>query len=291
MTIEKNLSNEAYHADTTAISKSGLDAIDRSPAIYYALHRDPNRPVRVPTPAMFTGTLTHCAVLEPQEWDTRYVMVPADAPKKPTSVQLNAKKPSDDTIAAIKYWADFAESTKGKEIVTLEQHQQAFAMSESLRKLPEIRDLLAVGEAEVSARALDDDTGIQLRVRPDWLAPAGNGVIIVDVKTCQDASPDAFARSIANWRYHVQAALYTDVYQRAADVEVKAFIFAAVEKDYPYAAAAYMLTDDDIQQGRLAYKRNLRTYAECLRTDTWPGYSTGITLLNLPKWLTKENEE
>lgn len=290
MTIITGETNEAYHADKRAISKSGLDAINRSPAIYWALHCAPDRPVREPTPAMFTGTLTHCAILEPEEWDNRYAEVPADAPKRPTSVQMNAKKPSDDTLAAISYWKLFEEQTAGREIVTADQKAQAFAMSESLRKLPDVRELLAVGQAEVSARSMDEETGIQVRVRPDWVSPTGSGCIIMDVKTCQDASPEAFARSIWNWRYHVQNALYADVYERASGLAVHGFVFAAVEKEYPYAAAAYMLTEEDIHQGRLAYKRNLKTYANCLLTNEWPGYSSGITLLQLPAWAKKEQE-
>lgn len=42
-----------------------------------------------------------------------------------------------------------------------------------------------------------------------WLLSAANNVV-VDVKTCDDASPEAFARSIANWRYHVQHPFYLD---------------------------------------------------------------------------------
>jgi exodeoxyribonuclease VIII len=116
-------------------------------------------------------------------------------------------------------------------------------------------------------------------------------VILVDLKTCVDASPAGFAKSIVNWRYQVQAAFYSDGWEAATGQKVHAFVFAAVEKEWPYAAAAYMLTDEDLTQGRLAYRRNLRTYAACTASGEWPGYSTDIQLLNLPAWAKKETAE
>lgn len=41
--------------------------------------------------------------------------------------------------------------------------------------------------------------------------------VVVDVKTCEDASPEAFARSIANWRYHVQHPFYLDGLRQALE--------------------------------------------------------------------------
>ena len=46
--VSRELSNEEYHADTTAISKSGLDLVHRSPAHYYAAKLDPDRPAATP---------------------------------------------------------------------------------------------------------------------------------------------------------------------------------------------------------------------------------------------------
>jgi len=53
------MNNEQYHADTSAISASGLKLFARSPAHYYAAYLDPQRPERQPTAAMKLGTATH----------------------------------------------------------------------------------------------------------------------------------------------------------------------------------------------------------------------------------------
>ena len=70
------MNNEQYHADTSAISASGLKLFMRSPAHYYAAYLDPNRVERQPTPAMRLGTATHCAILEPTRFNAEYAVIP-----------------------------------------------------------------------------------------------------------------------------------------------------------------------------------------------------------------------
>ena len=99
------ISNAAYHAGD-GISKSGLDLIARSPLHYFAKYRSPDRERDEPTEAMKLGTAVHSAVLEPESFASDYIVVPADAPRRPTTVQLNAKKPSDDTVIAIEWFSE-----------------------------------------------------------------------------------------------------------------------------------------------------------------------------------------
>ena len=268
-----DLSNEAYHAGP-GISKSSLDAVAKSPAHYFARYLDENRPEREPTAAMIAGTLAHCAVLEPEEFVIRYAVGP-------------------DVSKATKEWKAFEASlADGRQAIKPDQFKQAFAQSTSVRSIPDIADLLSKGFAEVSAYWHDEETGILCKCRPDWVHPCDDGsVIIVDLKTTTDASPREFSRSIAKWRYHVQAAWYADGYAKASGLTVRGFVFAAVETDFPHLPAAYMLDDDSIDQGRTDYRRNLETYAECLACGIWPGYEKEIQLTRIPNWAFDQDEE
>jgi hypothetical protein len=58
------LSNEAYHSGH-GISKSGLDLIARSPAHFIGAEKKD-------LPSFALGSATHCAILEPHEFDKRY---------------------------------------------------------------------------------------------------------------------------------------------------------------------------------------------------------------------------
>lgn len=275
---------ETYHS-THAMSAGGLKRMKQSPAHFYGLQLDPNRPpAGDPTPAMKNGTLVHCAIFEPAELLKRYVVEPADAPRRPTAAQLRAKKPSPEAIDSIDYWTRFDAEHPGAEIVTAEALRNAQNQAAAIRRLPEVAELLADGVGESSAFVIDPKTGELCKCRPDWKSPAGDGVILVDGKTCVDASPEGFGRAIWNFDYHLQAAWYTDVFQAATGVPVHGFVFAAVESSWPHCAAAYMLPDDVIERARAENRRLLDLYAECRRTGVWPGYSASIQPIALPRW-------
>lgn len=275
---------EAYHRGP-GISKTGLDHIAASPARFYALHMDPARPPEKERAGQLEGQLAHCAILEPDEFDKRYAVLPADAPRRPTDAQWNAKKPSPESVAAMEWWTAWNEQSKGKVIVTHEQRQTALRQAESVRRLPDVAEALASGRPEVSAYWIDQETGVLCRCRPDWTHPASeSGVILLDVKTYSDASPDEFARQIARKRYHVQDAYYSDGYAHASGQEVLAFIFVAVETEWPYAASAVMLDEQGRDAGRALYRRDLDTYARCLQANDWPGYGAAIHQVSLPAW-------
>lgn len=279
---------EAYHGGA-GISKTGLDHVARSPATFYALHLDPARPPEKERAGQLEGQLAHCAILEPDEFDTRYAVLPADAPRRPTEAQWNAKKPSPESVEAMEWWTAWNKSSAGRTIITHDQRQTALRQAESVRRLPDVAEALAAGRPEVSAYWIDPDTGVLCRCRPDWVHPAGdNGVILLDVKTYSDASPAEFARQIARKRYHVQDAFYSDGFARASGLEVLAFVFVAVETEWPYAASAVMLDVPGRDVGRIQYRRDLDVYARCLASNEWPGYGAAIHQVSLPAWASKD---
>lgn len=261
---------EQYHA-ISAMSAGGLKRMQQSPAHYYGMQLDPNRPPSPgPTPAMFNGTLVHCALFEPGAVDARYIV-------KPEGMSFVTKEG--------KAWRDAQTQT----IVDAAQMAAAHAQAARLRALPELSDLLAEGRGEVSAFWIDEPTGELCKCRPDFVSPAGDGVVIVDGKTCQDASADGFSRAIWNYRYHLQAAWYADGYERTTGTKVYGFVFAAVESAWPHQAAAYMLPDEAIDAARRENRRLLNLYAECKKTGVWPGYAQTISLIQLPRWANLES--
>ena len=275
---------EAYHA-LPGISKTGLDAINRSPAHYFGLHVDAQRPPRKERAGQLEGHLAHCAALEPAHFDKRYIVIPEDAPRRPTEAQWNAKKPSDDSVAAMKWWTEFNARHGDARIISAAQYDCAMRQADSVRRLPEIAEVLQQGRPEVTALWTDPTTGELCRCRPDWVTEfGGNRVALLDLKTCGDASAAEFCRQVARKRYHVQDAFYTDGYAIAAGVDVMGFVFIAVESEWPYQAQALMLDAKSREQGRADYRRNLDKYAECRRSGQWPGYSDQVQLIKLPSW-------
>lgn len=240
---------------------STLKYMAQSPAHYlYALHT----PVKV-TPVMEFGTLAHVAGLEPGELQG-YAIWPARR-------QGNA-------------WKAFQADNAGREITTQKDFDRARALAASVHSHPDIAPHLADGEAELTVLWTDAETGIQCRGRIDWISRLG---MIADLKTTQDASPDAFGRQVFNFSYHAQAAFYQDGVFAVTGERLPSGLWAA-ESKAPHVTQAYALPDDVIAAGRALYRGWLRRLAECLSADKWPGYATGPVTLELPRWANQPGE-
>jgi hypothetical protein len=273
-----SLTNDVYHSDKTRISKSGLDLINKAPAHYYYKYLDPNykKPAEEPTWAK-TGNLTGAAILEPDVFKDSYAVLDDSEICK----EIGGARPT--TTNKYKEWMA-AELPKfaGKTLVTGEEMTEAIAMRDSVHKNKACAFLLKEGQAERTFYFKDPVTGVLCRIRPDWLALAAEW--IVDVKTTVSAHPDDFARSIYKYRYHVQDPFYTDGLKHNGH-NFKGFCFIVVEKAPPHIAEVYFIPAEAKALGRKEISNNLATYAKCLDSGVWPGYTGGLlTELNVPAW-------
>ncbi len=256
--LHPNLSQTEYRG-LDAIGKSDLDLIAKSPAHFKCA-------VREETAAMSLGSAVHCAVLEPDRFAVEYVGAP-DCDKR--------------TRKGKEQWDAFEADNAGKTVLTHDDAVLCTSIAESVRSHPRVAQFLSAGQPEVSALWLDSEFQARCRARYDWLTPDG---WILDLKTTQDASPAGFAKSCANFRYHVQNAWYLDAYQAASADLPAGFVFVAVEKTPPYAVALYELDGEAADYGRRLARRDLARYATARDLDVWPGYPDEIQPLSLPRW-------
>lgn len=284
------LSIEEYHGGA-GVSKSALDDFRKAPYLYWANRFDPTKPPEEEKASHLQGNLMHCAFLEPDAFQARYVTVPDEAPKKPSITQRNAKKPSDETIAAINWWDRFNLDNAGKQIITPDAYTLAWKQADSLRKIKAIRDLAAKGRPEVSAYWTDPITGLYCRVRPDWVASFGQtGDILLDAKGVGDARADVFGRVQAHrMRYHVQDAYYSEGWAAASGRSVLGFIFAIVEDTWPFLADAVELDEPSKTQGRKEFREDLGGIKRHFDTGVWTRNTDAISVASLPPYAFTED--
>ena len=255
------MSNADYHA-LPSVSKSGLDLIRKAPALYQWRRENPIEP----TPAMRMGTLVHTAILEPHDLDNLIVAPQVD--RRTTQGKAD--------------WAAFLIEAKGKQIVTEEELDNLGGISRAVWAHPAASKALGMlDKVESSIFWTDNETGTECRCRPDGILTNG---VIIDVKTTKDARPDEFAKSIANYRYHVQAAFYSDGYRAIFGEPPKGFVFIAVETEPPFLTAVYVASATMILRGRADYEADLRTYSKCVESGIWPGLPSSAIEIELPKW-------
>jgi PDDEXK-like domain of unknown function (DUF3799) len=282
MGIVYDMPFEEYHA-VDAMSASGMRQFMRSPWHYR------NRVQVVPTQAMLNGTLAHCAALEPHALADRYVVVPEDAPKRPTQAQWNAKAPSESSKAAMAWWSDFQASAARRQVVAAEDYAITLQQLEAIRRDPEISEWLSYGRSEVSIFWIDRVTGVYCKARPDHVNTRG-GVRMLDLKAMVDDTPAAFQRSMSRLGYYRQQAHYMNGWQAVTGEPVDDFMFAVVSGVEPVLATAYRIVADALQQGQDEVEECLRSYAGCLAADQWPAYTPAERIVDLPAWAKRTGE-
>lgn len=258
-----NMPNDAYHA-YEGISKSGLDLIDRSPAHY--AHREAFEPTR----AMILGSAIHSAILEPDQFEKDYVLLRDVTDRRSSAYKEAVKAHSADFVLT------------GKEADQIAGMQEAIYLNDTARTLLEVE-----GWCELSAFVECPETGALLRARYDKLNHDG---VAVDLKSTQDIRYDQFQRSVASYRYHVQDAVYSRVYELITGEPIGAFKFMCVESASPHATKIYTLDDEAKLIGHRVAMRNLATYAECKQSNNWPYPDGSDELLSLPAWALEEED-
>lgn len=249
---------EAYHGHYTSISNSGLSLVARSPAHYY------HAPAPSSSRAQEIGTAFHTALLEPERYALEYIVV-ADC--------------DDRRVSAYK---DAAKVYGGDKALTQSEGASVSVMQESIRaNTAANEELCRPGHAELSAFVVDPETGVLMRCRFDWLTDDG---VCIDIKKTQDCREQAFSRSLHNYRYHVQAAMYSHIYALLFGKPLGSFKLLAIEEQPPCANVLYDIDPLAMQHGHKLYRDAIAAYAAALRADEWESYS-GTGVVTLPEFV------
>lgn len=278
--------NAEYHGGP-GTSKSDLALFAQSPLHWWHAKRNPEREMAAEQAApLRLGSAIHGAVLEPDLFSAEYACLPEDAPKRPTDRQVNAKKPSAETLDAIAWWRDFELANTGKELLTIDQHRTALAVRDAVNRHPIARTLFTGGRAEQSVHAVDTETGEHIKCRFDYL-----GGMAVDLKSCADASPDGFGRASFNFSYYLQPPWYFDVMKSAFGEAPPFWVFVAVETRPPYAIGIYYVTAEQIELGRRIARKLFTRLVAAKRLDQWPSFSDHeVRALEMPGWAMRQLE-
>ena len=150
--IYYDISNEDYHGGA-GISKSQLDDIAINPAIFQWRKGAPEDDEK--KAALDMGTALHCLLLEPEEFDKRFIVAPA----------FN-RRTNEGRADEQRFLKDCESS--GMTVMDAEQGRKLKLMRASALAHPAARWLLeAEGHQEASIYWNDEQTGELCRIRPD----------------------------------------------------------------------------------------------------------------------------
>lgn len=166
-------------------------------------------------------------------------------------------------------------------VLTQKAADEAAIMVEALHRNPEVEKLIAHGRPSVALFGEHKATGL---LRKGLLDFVPDDQFILDLKTSQDPSEFGFGRQVASYRYDVQAASYSRLFEDVFN-EKRTFVFIVVSNKEPFLTATYYLRPDQIASAEAQYEYWMKRYAECDAADHWPGYTSALTALNVPKYI------
>ncbi len=265
-----DLDEATYHADRDSLSVSGAKVILRSPALFRYQQEHP-----VFKNTFDFGSAAHALVLGV---GPKLVVHEFDAEKVKSPKATNAWK------------AQQAEVREDGDILLLpDEHAQVVAMADRLSSHALAMRLLSDGEPEVSAYALDKETGVMRRGRFDWLG----STVLTDYKSAVSADPRDLAGRygvVSKYGYDKQAAWYTDL-ARDLGHPGAAFAFIFQEKAEPYQVTVAYVDDADLHDARAANRHALERFRDCTASGLWPAYIPDDSAVRLSLTEQTYNEE
>ncbi|WP_049269437.1 RecE family exodeoxyribonuclease [Citrobacter braakii] len=165
------------------------------------------------------------------------------------------------------------ENPHGKVLVTRQQLSTALSIQKALLQHPTAGKLLTHPSraVEVSYFGFDDETGLEVRVRPDLEIDLDGLRIGADLKTIsmwnvkQEGLRAKLHREIIDRDYHLSAAMYCET------ATLDQFFWIFVNKDENYHWIAIIEASAELLElGMLEYRKAMRAIATGFDTGEWP---------------------
>ncbi|CZZ35895.1 exodeoxyribonuclease VIII-like protein [Enterobacter hormaechei] len=232
----------------------------------------------LPTPVKTSGSrdalLEQLAIINPD-------MMAQEAQKLQPLKVSGTKSDLIQAVKAVKPDAVFAdelldawrENPEGKVLVTRQQLSTALNIQKALLAHPTAGMLLTHPSraVEVSYFGFDEETGLEVRVRPDLEIDLDGVRIGADLKTIsmwnvkQESLRARLHREIIDRDYHLSAAMYCET------AALDQFFWIFVNKDENYHWIAIIEASADLLElGMLEYRKAMRAIATGFDTGEWP---------------------
>jgi PDDEXK-like uncharacterized protein DUF3799 len=264
----EHLTNDEYHGHKESISRSALLDFSISPYTYWAKHLNPARPIKESSPQMILGSAFHTLILELKLFDEEYVVKPPKVLLKDvgrTAYDLFKNKEKELELS-------------NKIVLDADDYKNLLDMQDRLYLNEQALELIKDARIEHSFFWEDKQSGLLLKCRPDALQRN----IIIDLKTCADASEKAIRYEVFARGYDIQMAMMRDGIEANEGHRIENFILVCVENKYPHNTAIHILDEEIVDNAKLKYKSMLLQMKKHKEANEWPDF--GVNRILLPTW-------
>lgn len=159
-----------------------------------------------------------------------------------------------------------------------------------------IPQLLKGAYSEVSFYGKDEETGLDVRVRPDYFNVEENiGVnAVISFKTTRADDLGKFYYDCAKLKYELSEGMYQEVMSSITGRNFNVTIMIMLQTVEPFDVAVLFWSPDDLANGKYKYHYALSIVKDCFEKKWFPGYDAnaeegarGIIDMQLPEWSKK----
>ena len=249
----EGLDFEEYLADRTRMSSTGLRKLRKSPEHFHAWARGDF--AEKDEDHFRYGRAVHLFLLEPQSFMDRYVIQPdfGDMRSSKNRERRDAWRGDLPTNAVV---------------LTEEEHDSLLWIFENVSKHQQIGNMLKNGQPEMTGHWQHKGTGVNLKIRPDYVTEVDGALHVIDLKTTRTTGEALFRRVIEDYDYPLQLALYHDGVAQITGKKMDSPAIISIEKTPPYSVALWWI-EPYLEKARERYSKALERFVECKTQDKW----------------------
>lgn len=286
--IYTDISITDYHANKTHLSSTGIKMVKKSLSLWNWMQSHPQEWKQ----HFDFGNAFEVALLDQVNFEKSVAIMQTETwIAKALKEKPELKVPKSSACYKAEE-SKFMSENEGKYIIPdVGPHSFEYLeyMLESCHKDAVIQKLISNTEYQTSLFWTDQETGINLKTRPDICKRKKN--VIVNLKTITDGSPAEFSRELANYDYPLQAAIeIRGCIETGLMPQVDNYFWLVVEKLPPFNATLYEFDKSDQVNSLDELDYLLKKIERARQENLYPGYSDrsdnqyGILTANIPLW-------
>lgn len=255
---------DANYWQIDAINASALKTYIHDPIQYY------NRYVKKVLPpitsdAMTFGSALHCKILEPDQFDSRFIV-------KPEGLNLTTKE-----------GREWKESVADRKIVNNDEIKLIEAMSIRCLEIPSFE--FELGKHQKELVITSEFGGTWLKSKVDWLIEFDDKIINCDIKTMASIDDRSIVNSIYKFGYDIQAAFYAhNISSNFDNRPVDTYLMCVAKES---ANARLVRINDFVDAALDKTFTGLQNLIMSRNTGIYRSVYPDVSNLTIPDWKTK----
>lgn len=264
------ITNSEYHSFHDYWSSTDLKFMFENSPAHFQYNYFPVRRPHKQTESQILGSLVHCLLLTPQDFNIEFATMP-DFPKK--------VKDTDPTIKEQK--EKWHIQNAGKTPYDEELLGKANEMVKSIKANEKAMELIRRGEPELAFFWKCKYSGLKFKAKLD----VGGPLVFGELKTANSAHPWAFAKQAYDLNYDLSLIHYSEALRSKFNIAAPPN-FIVVESDGPFVCHVFDdVSPNFLETGHMKWMTAVDKLAAGVFKKEWPGYESGP--LCPPPWAIK----